>query len=96
MADERGAPDAPLEDNDARAHRRAIAMRANRALNKDGSNAMLAPLALQSVAFADLPDPALWAGALIHVTDDIGGAVPAFSDGTNWRRVTDRAVVSDV
>lgn len=31
---------------------------------------------------------------LIYVTDETGGAVPAFSDGTNFRRVTDRAVVS--
>lgn len=31
---------------------------------------------------------------LIQVPDETGGEVPAFSDGTNWRRVTDRAVVS--
>jgi len=34
------------------------------------------------------------AGALAFVSDEAGGAVPAFSDGTNWRRVTDRAVVA--
>lgn len=34
------------------------------------------------------------AGAIIHVSDEAGGAVLAFSDGTSWRRVTDRAVVS--
>ncbi len=34
------------------------------------------------------------AGALIYVQDDIGGPVIAFSDGTAWRRVTDRAVIS--
>lgn len=34
------------------------------------------------------------AGAMLHVPDEAGGAVLAFSDGTNWRRVTDRAVVS--
>jgi hypothetical protein len=34
------------------------------------------------------------AGAMIYVSNEIGGAVPAFSDGTNWRRVTDRAVIS--
>ena len=33
-------------------------------------------------------------GQMIYVTDDSGGSVPAFSDGTDWRRVTDRAVVS--
>jgi|GEM_PF-2843614 len=34
------------------------------------------------------------AGSLIFVTDETGGAITAFSDGTNWRRMTDRAVVS--
>ena len=34
------------------------------------------------------------AGALAFVSDETGGAVLAFSDGTNWRRVTDRAVAS--
>ena len=31
---------------------------------------------------------------LIMVTDETGGAVPAFSDLTTWRRVTDMAVIS--
>jgi hypothetical protein len=31
---------------------------------------------------------------LIAVTDETGGHVLAFSDGTDWRRVTDRAVVA--
>lgn len=34
------------------------------------------------------------AGALIYIWDDVAGAVLAFSDGTNWRRVTDRAIIS--
>lgn len=34
------------------------------------------------------------AGQLIFVTDEAGGAVPAFSDGAAWRRVTDRAIIS--
>lgn len=34
------------------------------------------------------------AGALIYISDESGGAVTAFSDGTNWRRVTDRATIS--
>lgn len=33
-------------------------------------------------------------GRVIFVSDETGGAVLAFADGTNWRRVTDRAVVS--
>lgn len=31
---------------------------------------------------------------LIYISDESGGAVPAFSDGTNWRRVTDRVIIS--
>lgn len=44
---------------------------------------------------ATLPAPAgLPAGAMIYVEDEAGGPVPAFSDGVDWRRITDRAVVS--
>lgn len=31
---------------------------------------------------------------IIQVTDEMDGSVLAFSDGSNWRRVTDRNVVS--
>ena len=34
------------------------------------------------------------AGSMIYVSDDVGGATLAFSDGTIWRRVTDRAVIA--
>jgi hypothetical protein len=37
---------------------------------------------------------ALPAGQMIFVSDESGGAVIAFSDGQNWRRVTDRIVIS--
>lgn len=48
-----------------------------------------------SFAVAGLPDPAaMGAGCMIYVPDESGGAVMAFSDGTDWRRMTDRAVVS--
>jgi len=43
---------------------------------------------------ATLPPAANNLGGQIFVSNESGGAVPAFSDGTNWRRVTDRAVVS--
>lgn len=33
-------------------------------------------------------------GLMVFVTDDVGGAVPAFSSGNKWLRVTDRAEVS--
>ncbi len=51
------------------------------------------PTQLPSHVKSALPSPAA-AGQMIYVTDDVGGAVPAFSDGANWRRVTDRAIVS--
>lgn len=38
--------------------------------------------------------PAKPAGQMIFVNDEAGGPVPAFSDGSTWRRVTDRAEVS--
>lgn len=48
-----------------------------------------------SFAIAGLPAAGtVGAGAIAYVTDDVGGAVLAFSDGSDWRRVTDRAVVS--
>ncbi len=34
------------------------------------------------------------AGAIIYVSNEVGGAVLAFSDGAVWRRVTDRAAIA--
>ncbi len=48
---------------------------------------------LANFTVATLPSAAT-NGGFIFVTDETGGAVPAFSDTTNWRRVTDRAIVS--
>ncbi len=33
-------------------------------------------------------------GQMIYVSDETGGPVMAFSDGSNWRRITDRTIVS--
>ncbi len=43
---------------------------------------------------AKLPAAKNVQGGLIYVSDESGGAVPAFSDGVAWRRMTDRQVVS--
>lgn len=48
---------------------------------------------------ADLPDaadfdPSEGGAALLYVSNETGGATVAFSDGTNWRRVQDRVIVS--
>lgn len=48
---------------------------------------------LKSYTVAGVPSASV-AGGMIYVSNETGGAVPAFSDGTNWRRVTDRAVVA--
>lgn len=34
------------------------------------------------------------AGAMIYVSNEVGGAVIAFSDGAAWRRATDRAIIA--
>ncbi len=60
------------------------------------------PLLVQGYDVANLPTAADWGNSgsvnpfssLIFIRDETGGAVIAFSDGTNWRRVTDRAIVS--
>lgn len=53
------------------------------------------PVRLGQFAKAGLPSAAAsGTGAVIYVSDDVGGPVLAFSDGASWRRVTDRAVVS--
>jgi hypothetical protein len=52
------------------------------------------PLVLASFVKTDLPDPARWANAWIYVSNDVGGATPAFSDGAAWRRCSDRAIIA--
>lgn len=52
------------------------------------------PLPRYTVAQLGGVDPANWLGALVYVSDEAGGAVVAYSDGTDWRRLTDRSIVS--
>jgi len=53
------------------------------------------PVRLPSYIVAGLPSAATaGAGAQAYCSNETGGAVPVFSDGTNWRRVTDRAIAS--
>jgi hypothetical protein len=53
------------------------------------------PVRTGSYTVATVPSAsATGAGSMIYVSDETGGAVMAFSDGTDWRRVTDRAVIS--
>ena len=46
-----------------------------------------------SFVVASLPS-ATQPGQMIYVSDETDGSVMAFSDGSNWRRITDRAIVS--
>jgi len=59
---------------------------ANAKLDVDGA------VVVKSFTVATLP--AQVTGGIIFVSDETGGAVLAFSDGTNYRRVTDRAIVA--
>ena len=52
------------------------------------------PFRLQPYAVASLPTTGISAGAMAYATDETGGAIPVFYDGTDWRRVSDRAVAS--
>jgi hypothetical protein len=52
------------------------------------------PVRVKSYTVAGVPAASAGAGQIIYVSNEIGGAVLAFSDGTNWRRVTDRAVIA--
>lgn len=52
------------------------------------------PTQLASYTVARLPDASAWPACTVYVSNESGGAVAAFSDGTHWRRTTDRAIVS--
>ncbi len=49
---------------------------------------------LPEYTVATLPSASDNARSWIWVSDETGGATAAISDGTNWRRMQDRAVVS--
>ena len=51
------------------------------------------PMELDSQTVAGVPS-ASPAGMMLYISNETGGAVPAFSDGTNWRRVTDRTIIA--
>lgn len=60
----------------------------------DLTNGLSTPLILATYTVAGLPSAAASTGAMAYCSDETGGAVPVFSDGANWRRVTDRAIAS--
>lgn len=64
-------------------------------------DSLAAPVYVPAFSRLMLPDATKYAkniskgcSHMIYVYDETGGPVPAFSDGTVWRRVTDRNQVS--
>jgi hypothetical protein len=61
----------------------------------EGHAAFAGSVKVASYAKASAPGAsACGAGAIIYVSDASGGPVLAFSDGSNWLRVTDRTVIT--
>jgi hypothetical protein len=52
------------------------------------------PVTLASFTVATVPAASLATRSLIWVSDETGGACPAISDGTNWKRVRDHVNIS--
>jgi len=52
------------------------------------------PVRVKSYTVGTVPAANAGAGQSIYVTDETGGATGAESDGTNWRRYSDRAIIS--
>jgi hypothetical protein len=70
----------------------AAAETVNAVVDRTGG-VMFEMMRLPSYLKAKLP-PAANGPGLIFVSDATGGAEPAFSDGVDWRRCSDRTVIS--
>lgn len=73
---------------------REHATRLNLSYPMDGTEQLTVPVRLKEYTVATVPSAVTYKAGLIAVTNETGGYTVAFSDGTNWRRVQDRAVVS--
>lgn len=51
-------------------------------------------LSAPSFTVATVPDPTTSESRMIYVSDEVGGATIAFSDGISWFRVQDRVIIS--
>lgn len=67
----------------------------------NGATAVAVSFTISNSGYAEAPSytvaglpPVGSGGGFIYVSDETGGATLAFSDGTDWRRVQDRAIVS--
>jgi hypothetical protein len=80
----------------------AVITAAGISLNKASNAQLLAAMLVvisnnmkpQSYTVGALPTASSNTGRIVYVSNETGGATLAFSDGTNWRRVQDRNVVS--
>lgn len=63
-------------------------------VNSTGSTFANGPVVFPTYTVGTVPSAATFARGVIYVSNESGGAVLAFSDGTNWRRVTDRNIIS--
>ena len=59
-----------------------------------GASSFTLPPVMPTYTVAGVPSAATYARGLIYVSNESGGAVIAFSDGSSWRRLTDRSVIS--
>ena len=85
---------APLQDTSPTGIQqwaRQLSQQVERMLNGIVADINASPVRAYTVA--TLPSPTE-TKRVILVLDETGGAVLAFNDGTDWRRVTDRAVVA--
>ena len=71
-----------------------VASRANASYTIDGAERITGPAMPPFYGVATLPPASIRPHSIVIVTDDVGGETIAFSDGTNWRRAQDRAIVS--
>ena len=63
-------------------------------LQVNGSASFAGAVKLASFTVGTVPSASSNTSGLIYISNEVGGATPAFSDGTNWRRIHDRAVIS--
>ncbi|MCY7272380.1 MAG: hypothetical protein LH702_01205 [Phormidesmis sp. CAN_BIN44] len=63
-------------------------------LQVSGSARFTGSVKLASFTVATVPSASANSAGMIYCSNELGGATPAFSDGVNWRRVQDRAIIS--
>jgi hypothetical protein len=69
---------------------------ANRAgvLSISAATSFTKPVKLASFTVLTAPSASANSAGMIYISNESGGATPAFSDGVSWRRVHDRAIIS--